>query len=180
MNIIMVFVSTLDGKVTRWGYPVVKAWTSKEDQHYFSNLMRNASLVVMGSNTYKVDPIKPVKNRLMVIMTKNPAQFVNQTIPDQLVFSDEAPKALTMRLEKEGYDKMFMVGGPALATSFLKEKLIDEIWITLEPKIFGTGGNFAQGEKMDISLQLLSIEKINLRGTLLMKYRVKKNTVSHA
>ncbi len=34
---------------------------------------------------------------------------------------------------------MLVVGGPHVATSFLKAQLIDELWLTIEPKIFGMG-----------------------------------------
>ena len=59
-------------------------------------------------------------------------------------------------------------------TSFLKEQLIDEVWLTIEPKIFGTGGNFVIEEELDIDLKLLSCEKVNEQGTLITKYAVIK------
>jgi dihydrofolate reductase len=66
------------------------------------------------------------------------------------------------------------VGGAHIATSFLKEKLIDEVWLTIEPKIFGAGSNFVINESLDIDLKLLSFEKINEQGTLITKYSVIK------
>ena len=65
-----------------------------------------------------------------------------------------------------------MVGGAQIATLFLRNKLIDELWLTLEPKIFGTGGNFVTEEKLDIELKLISILKANAGGTLLTKYEI--------
>ena len=69
---------------------------------------------------------------------------------------------------------MLVVGGPHIATSFLKEQLIDELWLTLEPKIFGIGGNFATDVKLDINLRLIHYEKVNKQGTLITKYEVLK------
>ena len=69
---------------------------------------------------------------------------------------------------------MFVVGGAHIATSFLKEQLVDELWLTIEPKIFGVGGNFVIEEKLDIKLELLSSESVNKQGTLLTKYSVIK------
>ena len=66
------------------------------------------------------------------------------------------------------------MGGPHVATFFLRDQLIDELWLTVEPKIFGTGGNFVIEEKFDIRLVLLNSEKINDQGTLINKYRVLK------
>ena len=69
---------------------------------------------------------------------------------------------------------MLVVGGPHVATSFLKEQLIDELWLTLEPKIFGIGDNFATEVKLDINLHLIHCEKVNEQGTLITKYAVLK------
>jgi dihydrofolate reductase len=65
-----------------------------------------------------------------------------------------------------------IVGGAHIATSFLKDELIDELWLTLEPKIFGIGANFVIKEKLDIRLKLISCTTANQQGTLMMKYRV--------
>jgi len=73
---------------------------------------------------------------------------------------------------------VLVVGGSHIATSFLREQLIDELWLTIEPKIFGTGANFVTEEKLDIDLKLLSSEQINEQGTLITKYRVIKNGTS--
>jgi dihydrofolate reductase len=69
---------------------------------------------------------------------------------------------------------MLVVGGAHIGTSFLKEQLIDELWLTIEPRIFGAGSNFAIEEKLDINLQLIKCEKVNTRGTLITKYAVLK------
>ena len=66
------------------------------------------------------------------------------------------------------------MGGAHISTSFLKAKLIDELWLTIEPKIFGTGGSLVINENLDIELRLLSVEKVNERGTLITKYKVIK------
>ena len=69
---------------------------------------------------------------------------------------------------------MLVAGGAHVATSFIKAKLIDELCLTLEPKIFGYGSNLVAEEKLDIELKLLSSEKVNERGTLINKYMIIK------
>ena len=75
MKTVLVFVSTLDGKITKWGDPHVKSWSSKEDQNFFSKLWNNNRLLIMGSNTFYLDPIKPNPNHLLVIMTRQPSTY---------------------------------------------------------------------------------------------------------
>jgi len=175
MKNILVFVSTLDGKVTKWGDPYIKSWSSKNDQNYFKKIWNDTRLIIMGSNTYNADPIKPSPNHLLVIMTRHPLQYKRKETSGQLEFTDESPARLVERFEKEGLEQILIVGGAHIATSFLKEQLIDELWLTIEPKIFGLGGNFVIEEKLDINLQLISCDKINNQGTLINKYEVIKD-----
>lgn len=174
MKTALVFVASLDGKVTRWGDPLVRKWSSKEDKTYFSNLWKESELIVMGSKTFTSRHVKPSANHLIVIMTKAPAEYQEYEVPGMLEFSDLTPTALTSHFENENYEFMLVLGGPHIATAFLKEQLVDELWLTIEPRIFGTGGNFVIEEKLDIDLALISCEKVNERGTLLTKYSVMK------
>lgn len=175
MKKILVFVSTLDGKITKWGDPYVRSWTSRADQAYFTKLLKESKLVIIGSKTFIADPLKPVPGRLLVIMTNHPSDYSKYAVDGQIEISDESPSRLVARFEKEGYQEMTVVGGPAIASSFLKEKQIDELWLTIEPKIFGRGGNFVTETKLDIILQLMSCEKVNDQGTLITRYSVISN-----
>ncbi len=128
----------------------------------------------MDSSTYNADRIKPSASHHFIVMTSEPAKYKELEVPGQLEFSDKSPTQLSARLDEQGYKNMLLVGGPHIATSFLKEQLVDELWLTIEPKIFGTGGNFVIDENLDVDLQLLSFEKVNARGTLIAKYSVIK------
>jgi dihydrofolate reductase len=174
MKTIVIFVTTLDGKITKWGDPHVQRWSSKEDQEYFKKVWNESPLTVIGSSTFDFDPIKPSLSSLLVVLTKNPEKYKKYELAKHLEFSSETPTQLAERFEKAGYDQMLVVGGPHVATSFFAANLVDELWLTLEPKIFGKGGNFVIEEELDIELELLSIEKINERGTLIAKYKVMK------
>jgi dihydrofolate reductase len=172
MKTILVFVSTLDGKITKWGNPDVRLWSSQSDKQYFNKLWNDTRLIVMGSNTYNVKPVRPSSKHHFVVMTRHPSDYSGAERVGQLEFSDESPEKLFDRFEKEGHKLILIVGGAMVATAFLKQKLIDELWLTIEPKIFGSGGNFVVEDKLDINLQLLGSERVNEQGTLINKYKV--------
>ena len=174
MRTVLVFVSTLDGKVTKWGESNVSLWSSQEDQKYFKKIWNDSKLLIMGSNTFNADPIKPSSNQLLVIMTREPSKYIKYEVSGQLEFSNKSPGQLVLHFAKEGYEQMLVVGGAHIGTSFLKEQLIDELWLTIEPRIFGAGSNFAIEEKLDINLHLLSCDRVNEQGTLITKYAVMK------
>lgn len=172
MKTILIFVSTLDGKITKWGEPHVKLWSSHQDQDYYKKVWNESQLIVMGSNTFNAGSF-PSSNPQLIIMSRRPDKYKN-LISGQIEFTNESPVELTDRFKRKGHKQMLVVGGPHVATSFLKEQLIDELWLTLEPKIFGTGGNFATDVKLDINLRLIHYEKVNKQGTLITKYVVLK------
>jgi dihydrofolate reductase len=169
---ILIFVSTLDGKVTKWGDPKVRSWSSRGDQEYFDTIWKNSRVIIMGSGTYNPEPLKPTENHLFIVMTRQTEKYTDREVPGQLEFTSESPLELITRFGREGEENVLVVGGPQIAASFLRDDLIDELWLTIEPKIFGSGGNFVTEEKLDINLNLLSYEKINDQGTLITKYRI--------
>jgi dihydrofolate reductase len=174
MKTILIFVSSLDGKVTKWGEPNVRLWSSHQDQDYYKKVWNESRLIVMGSSTFNADTFNPSPDHQIIIMTSHPDRYKSYEVPGQMEFTNETPVELSSRFATKGHQQMLVVGGPHIATSFLKEQLIDELWLTIEPKIFGTGENFATDAKLDIDLRLIQSEKVNDQGTLITKYAILK------
>lgn len=174
MKVIMVAASSLNGKVTKENDTNIYSWTSKEDSQMFFSLIEKNNLIVMGSKTYEAARkiIKHEKNKLRVILTREPKRYLREGIKGILEFTNETPLKLVKRLEGKGYKKMLLVGGGTINSLFLKSKLVNDIYLTLEPKLFGNGKSLIVDENLDISLKLISIEKINRQGTLFLKYKV--------
>ena len=172
MKVILAMVQSLNGKITKEDENDIHSWTSQEDQDYFYSLIQQNTLIVMGSGTYTAVHPKPQAERLRVVLTRNPQKYKQEEIPNQLEFTEKSPKDLIQDLEKRGYSQMLLVGGSAINTLFFKESLIDELWLTLEPRIFGKGKSIVGLENLDVSLELLKMEELNSIGTLLLKYKV--------
>jgi dihydrofolate reductase len=172
MKTILIFVTTLDGKITRWGNPIIRSWSSATDQAYFDAIWSNHRVIIMGRGTYSPGPVKPDSKHLYVVLTRQPQEYKNYEVPGRLEFTSDTPSMLLERIKKTGEEAVLIVGGAQIATSFLKAQLIDELWLTIEPRIFGTGGGFVTEEELDIKLNLISITKANDHGTLFTKYKV--------
>ena len=175
MKVIMVMVSSINGKITRGVESNIHSWTSKEDSELFFSLTEKHNLIVMGSQTYQAarDNIKLKKNKLRVILTKNPEKYFKDVVPGSLEFTNESPNQLINRLQGCGYKKMLLVGGGIINALFLKSSLIDELNLTIEPVVFGRGKLIVSEERLEIPLRLLSIRKLNKQGTLHLRYKVK-------
>lgn len=177
MKTILVFVSTLNGKITIGNNPKVKTWSSKEDQDYYRGVWKESDLIVMGSTTFDLNRITPSSDRLIVVMTRRPAVYRDYEVKGQLEFSPGTPRQIVEKY-RDKFTLMTVVGGPHLATSFLKDQLIDELWLTIEPKLFGRGADLIVPEDFFADLRILSFEKVNEKGTLITRYGiVKKNIV---
>lgn len=174
MKLILVMVTSLDGHSTNGIAEGTHSWNSLEDQKYFQQVIENGSLLIMGSATFDgaIKTMKHERGKLRVIITRTPEKYEDQKIPGQLEFTNETPTDLIARLESQGFSEGFLLGGAHTNTAFFKEKLVTEMWQTLEPKILGIGNGIVGEETMDISLRLLDSQKLNNEGTLLLKYSV--------
>lgn len=174
MKIALIAVTSINGKLTRGDDPDIYKWTSKEDAKIFFSLIEKYNLIVMGSKTYEAarNIIKLKKDKLRIVLTRNPRKYKSDTVKGSLEFSSESPKDLVRRLESQGYKEILVVGGTEVNTAFLKNSLVDELHLTIEPLIFGKGKNLVLEEEFNLSLRLLDVKKLNKKGTLYLKYRV--------
>lgn len=182
MKLILVMVTSLDGRSTKGSAEDNHTWTSTEDQKHFQNIIEDASLIIMGSKTYEPAKanMKHKEGRLRIVITRTPEKYSNEKIGGQLEFTNENPSDLIKRLENKGFQTGYLVGGAHTNTDFFKQGLVTELWQTLEPKILGKGNGIigdasagsAQEEETEISLELIESKKLNEKGTLLLKYRV--------
>ena len=155
---------TADGKIAKTSdhFP---DWTSKEDKKMFAEVTKKAGVVMMGEKTFQTFP-KPLSDRLNVVFTleKNPKEQEN------VKWVSGEPEKVLEELENMGYKSAILGGGAFLNTQFLKKKLIDEIWLTIEPKIFGDGLGIFGGD-FEQDLKLISVEKIN-ENSVVIRYKV--------
>ncbi|MEO5990555.1 MAG: hypothetical protein ABIP68_02885, partial [Ferruginibacter sp.] len=94
MKVILVFVSTLDGKITKWGKSPVREWSSKEDQEYYKQIWNDAKLIVMGSSTFMQEKFPAKSNRLLLVMTKHASKYKQYEVPEQIEFTHDEPNEL--------------------------------------------------------------------------------------
>lgn len=171
MNVTLVMVQSLDGKIT---HPSRLRWSSLEDQSHFNTLKNTHTVLIMGRKTYDTvkDSFRNTPQILRVVMTRHQKRHKHRALAGQLEFTNESPSALLQRLETLGYDRALLVGGSEINTLFLREKLISDCYITVEPRLFGKGAGVCSAASLDIRLKLHAVTRLNPRGTLLLHYTV--------
>jgi len=169
IKIILMLAVTADGKIAKHENHLAD-WTSPEDKKLFIQETKKAGVIIMGRKTF--DTIgKPLPNRLNLIMTSKAQQKKAEAIPGTLEFTDQQPKQIIENLEKLGFKTAILGGGTAINTLFLKENLIDEIKLTIEPKIFSTGHGIFDKIDVNMDLELIEMKKLN-PNTIFVHYKV--------
>jgi len=176
MKVTCVMVSSLDGRITKGDTPGTSEWASAEDQEIFSNLKREHDCIVMGAMTYRAarNFIQPTTAKPRVILTRNPEHFAEDADKPGLTFTSASPEEIIEDLEKAGQDKVLLGGGSATNALFLDAGLVDEIIVTVEPKLFGDGLPFMAPLHNSVDLQLIDFRQLNNIGSLLLHYSVNK------
>ncbi|HEY4527877.1 MAG TPA: dihydrofolate reductase family protein, partial [Candidatus Paceibacterota bacterium] len=70
------------------------------------------------------------------------------------------------------YKTVAVLGGGAVYRFMLESGLLDEIFITVEPLIFGRGKEMFVGGTRTTRVSLLSVKRLNRAGTLLLHYQI--------
>jgi dihydrofolate reductase len=174
MRVTLIAAQSVDGYITRHDEPGT-AFTSAADQHYFREALRSFDCSIMGGETYRVSRdqwgSQLSSERCRVVLTRDPGRYAAESRPGKLEFSKEPPAELVQRLRDAGHQACALLGGAQIHHLFLEAGLVDELWLTLEPRLFGTGTRLV-GRAVDLHLQLESVERLDHSSTLLAKYRL--------
>jgi dihydrofolate reductase len=172
MKVVLIAALSADGFLGRDGDDFSMDWTSPEDVKLFVTVTKEAGVMVMGSRTFAttVAAGRKLPGRKMVVYTSKSSLEHRRTDPTE--FTDKAPADLLARLQTEGYKSVVICGGAAVYDLFLREGLVDELYITYEPVLFGSGITLANSN-FDLRLKLLETRQLN-DNACMMHYEVQK------
>ncbi|MBI4122305.1 MAG: dihydrofolate reductase [Parcubacteria group bacterium] len=167
LRVMIIMALSADGYITNHEDALVD-WTSKEDKKHFVAVTKAAGVLIYGRKTFEMHN-KALPGRLNVIMTRTPDLAKN--VPGQLEFTNQPPAALLSNLAERGFTSVIVAGGSDINTLFLKAGLVDELYLTIEPIMFGAGKRlFADLHKI-IPLELIESTQLNFH-TVLLHYRI--------
>ncbi|MBU0614142.1 dihydrofolate reductase, partial [Patescibacteria group bacterium] len=166
MKVLLLAAISVDGRI---GLDAdhFASWTSREDKQFFVEKTRESGAIIMGRKTF--DTIgKPLPGRLNVIMTRD--AFGTQSRLGELEYSSHSPREILQNLEGRGFESVVIGGGASIYSLFLKEDLVTDLFLTVEPILFGSGVPLVDG----IDERKLNLESVqNLSGqTILLHYSI--------
>lgn len=169
MKVIAVAAITANGFIGQTAEQTSWDWTSPEDRKLLVQLTKEAGTVVLGARTFETfKHMRAFPGRRTIIYTRHPEKLAG--IPD-IETTDEAPDEFVHRLAREGATGLAVIGGTTIYNQFLASSMLDELYLTVEPIVFGSGVPLF-GE-VHAELRLLNTRLLN-DNTVLLHYAVKK------
>lgn len=169
LRVILVAAQSLDGRIT-FHDAGGAAFASDADRSFFRTVLKEFDCSVMGGETFRVSEkaIRARKDdgRLQIVMSRR----MDDPLPGVLEFTDAEPFEILASLRARGKKRCALLGGGQVYGAFLAAGLVDEVWVTVEPRIFGKGVPLS-AQAVDVRLKLLGNEKL-ADDVLLLKYEV--------
>nr|AIA16258.1 RibD C-terminal domain protein [uncultured bacterium] len=136
MRVFIIAAQTADGLIGTDASQSALEWRSKADGKSFGELTRAAGVLVMGATTYRTFRLKRAPpGRQLFVYTHHPETIFGEGVQT----TNEEPQALVKRLAAEGNAGLAVCGGASINSLFLDAGLVDELYLTIEPVLFGAG-----------------------------------------
>lgn len=168
MKVILYMAVSVDGFVaTRDGD---SDWVSEVDQPIFNGKIKKIGCVAMGRITFDQyhGQLFPKKDALNIVVTSNTVENKEEGV--KFV---KNPYEAVKTAEEAGFSELLVIGGGTVNGSFLKEKLIDEIFLDAHPLILGNGIKLFEDYENFLKVELLESSNLD-GGQVLLHYKVIK------
>lgn len=157
--------ASVDGRISL-AKRTLPDWTSKEDWRFFQNSLSKVDAVVVGTNTYQAAAARLRKRNTFVLSSRPRGVWRRGSV----TFVNPASVDLAELLSQ--YKTVAVLGGGMVYRTMLERNLLDDIYVTVEPLIFGRGKEMFVGCTRTTRLRLLSARRLNRSGTLLLHYGI--------
>jgi dihydrofolate reductase len=173
MQIIAIAAISVDGCITKHCEEGT-AFTSPEDKKFFRDVLQGFDCCIFGSKTFLASKAGILRNvsreRLRIVVTRSPEKYAAYHHPELLEFTSDLPEEIVADLQRRRKKRCAVLGGGEIYTLFFARHLLDQLWLTIEPKVFGEGKKLAI-EKTDVRLLLKNMQKLS-ENTILIKYTI--------
>ena len=159
--------SSIDGRIAQESHSGVN-WTSKEDWNFFQKSLSKFDAILAGHNTFIVAR-KRLEKRDTIVLTSKVGKI---KMEGKVIFINPKSTDVKKFIEKQDYKKVAVIGGGHIYDFCLRHKMLDEIYITIEPFVFTNGVPMFAGEEFKkFRFTLKSVRYLSKKGTILLHYK---------
>lgn len=168
MQVILYMATTINGYIAKENHET--PWSAEEWQS-FSKFINEIKNLIIGRNTYEImkkdDEFSKIGNPFTVVVSKeNFDHNSNFAIA-------KSPKEALKILKEKNFAKTLIAGGGMLNSSFMKEKLVNELYLDVEPLVFGKGIKLFLDNDFEAKLELISTKSLS-KNTIQLHYKILK------
>lgn len=172
MKVILYMAVTVNGMIAKENDDT--SFVSDIRWEDFENIVRKAGNMIIGRRAYDVmkknGELKSLGKIKVFVLTHD--IYIKDDNPN-IIFTDKEPKALIESIQDEGFDEILITGGGNLNALFMKENLIDEIILDVEPKALGKGIKIFEDEDFETDLEIMEFKSFSPNG-IQLHYKIKK------
>jgi dihydrofolate reductase len=168
MQVSLLAAMSVDGKIAESTHQNSTDWTSKEDIRFFVRKSKEIGALVMGLTTYKTIG-RPLPGRTIYVLCQNPDEQEGQ---EGVVYTGGELVDVLNQIEGGGHGHVLIAGGASVYSQFLQAGLVDELFLTVEPYLFGNGIGFVKDIKR-MKMEFVAVEQIG-EQTIVLQYRISK------
>lgn len=168
MKVILYMATTANGYVAKENDDT--SWIPVGEWNSYSAMVKKTGNLVIGHRTYDILTKQPEFAELseikIVIVSSNDFQTLS---PNHLIV--KTPREALSILND--FEEVIVAGGGNLNASFMRENLIDEIYLDMEPIILGKGIKLFADSNFETKLELLELKNIS-KDEIQLHYKVLK------
>jgi len=165
MKVVLYMAITANGFIAKENNET--PWSNEEWQS-FSDKVKEIKNLIIGRKTFEImkqgKEFQKIGNPFTVIVSNQKESNSN---------SVNSPEQAIKLLEEKGFSKILIAGGSMLNSSFMQKGLVDEIYLDVEPFLFGKGIKLFADNKFEAKLELLETKQLS-KNTIQLHYRIFK------
>ncbi|HLD85653.1 MAG TPA: dihydrofolate reductase [archaeon] len=169
MKVILLMAMSANGMIARENGS--EDFLSHENWKTFLQFVKKYKCVVWGRKTYEsvkkwdLKYINSLKKAKIFVVTSGKTDINSNCILAQ------SPQDAIKKASSFGFKSVLLSGGSSLNSSFIKENLIDEIILNIEPFALGKGITLFKDDDFESKLKLVKTKKLP-KGIIQLHYKI--------
>ncbi len=174
MKVVLYMATTANGLIAKEDDDT--SWVTETEWTSFSGMIKKHGNMIIGRRTYEVmlnndEFNKSGLNKIKtMVLTNNKSIKIHN--PKFVYIAKSSQDALEI-LKKHKFRTAMVCGGGGLNSSFMRENLVDEIYLDIEPLVFGRGIRLFAEDNFETNLKLIGTKKLS-KNEIQLHYKVVK------
>lgn len=150
------------------------SWVTKEDERLFSEQVKKAGCVIVGSRTFDQfkDIIYPITGATTFVCTSHDFDTARSTHGVTYV-RGEVP-SIVQQIQAAGFKRAILSGGGETNGRFAEAGVIDKMLVSIYPHLLGSGIPLFGTRQIQLKLELVATRQLD-GGVIQNRYRVHRN-----